>query len=190
MCSEYLNLKHTHESLAENRSVPFMKFSVWLQLEVEERRREGQNVPIDAILLSELPSRNAREYPAMFAYSNHYRCEILLHGNRHLSYDSGVASIASTTCRSSARDRNPVQADLKFVGVLRNIIQVTYGSIRFNVMKCAWTLPNMVGRPTMSVDEHGFWLIKCNALKEVSPDPYIMRAHASQVCMFLVYIRN
>ena len=181
MCREYLAAKQSHEGVPENRNLPFMKFSVWLQVRVAAFMSLRLEVPLDVILLSELPSKKVVEYSAMHAYGNHYRCESVLYGNRHLSYDLGIAYIAQTTCRASSRDRSPVQADLKFVGVLRNIIQVSYGSITFNVMKCAWIQPNLVGRATMRVDEHRFLLIKRSALKEDSPDPYIMPAHASQV---------
>lgn len=81
----------------------------------------------------------------MYAYANHYRVEDTIEGNPYVTYDSGVACIATTMCEYSATDRRLVQANLKYVGVLRKIIRVDYNVLQVNVMSCDWIKPNMAG---------------------------------------------
>ncbi|KAG0593706.1 hypothetical protein M758_UG012500 [Ceratodon purpureus] len=68
--------------------------------------------------------------------------------------------------QDSASDMRPVEANLKYVGILRKITQVDYGVAKFNVLSCSWIKPNVAGNRTMRKDEHGFWLVKNNAFKE------------------------
>ncbi|KAG0573946.1 hypothetical protein KC19_VG223900 [Ceratodon purpureus] len=117
----------------------------------------------------------------MYAYANHYRTEDPVEGNPYVTYDSGVACIATTTCRYSATDRRPVQADLKYVGVLRKIIRLDYSVIQINVMSCDCIKPNIVGNPSMRQDPHGFWLIRTGDFQRGNSEPYILPVHASQV---------
>lgn len=129
------------------------------------------------------------EFNAMWAYGSHFRAESELLGNIYISYDSGIAVVALTTCQSSRADRRPVDAALKYVGVVRKIIRITYGTYQVNVMRCSWIKPNVVGNRTMRQDEHGFWLVKKDAFQPRSAEPYILPAHASQVCILVHYVR-
>lgn len=141
----------------------------------------GEVVPHDLLILSRPPNSQVTEYPSMFAYGNHYRCEDPLLGSTHVSYDSGVASIINQRCRASVNDRNEIDADLKYVGVLRKIMRVVYASLKMNIMKCSWVKPNLVGNPTMRVDEHGFWLARVGVFQQEDVEPYIFPEQASQV---------
>ena len=131
--------------------------------------------------LCQLPSPDVVEYNGLNAYGNHFRIEGEVIGNTHVSYDSGVAAVATTTCQSSASDRRPVDAALKYIGVLRKIMVVAYGPLKMNVMKCTWTKPNLVGHCTIKQDSYGFWLVKRDAFLHQNAEPYILPAHASQV---------
>jgi hypothetical protein len=76
---------------------------------------------------------------------------------------------------------NRVEAHLKYVGVLRKIMSVDFSSLKVNILKCQWYQPDLMGRPTMRVDEYGFWKLKENTFQEVKNEPYLLPAHASQV---------
>ena len=143
---------------------------------------DGEQVSHDLRCISQMPDIRATEYPAMYAYGSHYRCLDELFGSTYISFDSGVACTMTQACRASASDRNPVEAPLKYVGVLRNIIKVEYASVKINVMKCQWIKPNLRGpNRTMRRDDHGFWLVKDGEFQAANIEPYIMPEHATQV---------
>lgn len=180
VCSEYVVARSRHLEIRANRD--FKPFSTWLEEKVEDLLATTGNVPFNVMLLRQQPSTRVAEFPMMYAYGSHYRCEDRLLGGTHVSYDSGVASIINQVCMSSRSDRNPVEAQLRYVGVLRKIIRVQYASFKVNIMKCQWIKPNLVGRPTMRKDEHGFWLVKEGVYQGEDDEPYILSTHASQVC--------
>ena len=118
----------------------------------------------------------------MWAYGSHYCCVDEVIGSTHVSFDSGVACIASQTCHASVADRIPIEAALKYISVVRNIIKVDYAALKVNIMKCQWIKPNLVGsNRTMRQDEHRFWLIKDGEFQSHDREPYIMPGHATQV---------
>lgn len=153
---------------------------------------EGEVVSSDLRNLAQFPLTSVFEYKRMWAYGNHFRAEDITIGNTHEGYDSGVAAIVSTECQASTADRRLVQANLKYVGVLRNIIQVNYVSLKVNVMECSWIRPNVTGNATMKTDEHGFSLVKRDAFQGPRAEKYILPAHASQVTIhiYLVLLVN
>ena len=131
--------------------------------------------------LAILPQPIITKYKRMWAYGNHFRAEDPIRGNTYLTYDSGIACVAATECQSSAADRRPVEAKLKYVWVLRNIIQVNYVYLKINVMVCSSIKPNVAGNPTIKQDDHGFWLIRKGAYQGPREEPYLLPVHASQV---------
>ena len=85
-------------------------------------------------------------------------------------------------CRASNRDRNVVDADLPYVGILKQIVQVTYQTMTRTVMNCSWIRPNLAGNPTVRQDEYGFWLVKYNARQDPHREnPYVFPYSVSQV---------
>ena len=158
-----------------------MSFSTWLDNQVELLRSQNVVVSPEVRNLASLPNAEVEEYRGMSAYANHYRIEDPVEGNPYKTYDSGVACIASTLCQFSATDRRPVQANLKYVGVLRKIIRLNYRVLQINVMSCDWIKPNVASNPTMRKDAHGFWLVKRGAYQRANAEPYILPVHASQV---------
>jgi hypothetical protein len=67
-----------------------------------------------------------------------------------------IACLGNQCCQASRDDRNPVNATLKYIGVLRSIMRVHYASTKINVMKCAWVKPNVMRSRKMKMDDHGF----------------------------------
>ena len=79
--------------------------------------------------LSKLPIPVVKHYTSMYAYGYHFRVDDE-EGRSNVSFDSGVACIATQTCRSSTRDRHPVEAPLQYVGILKDILEVDYGHLQ------------------------------------------------------------
>ena len=61
-------------------------------------------------------------------------------------YNSGITIVITTVCRSSACDPCVVEVDLKYVSILKRIIQVRYGIDTLQtLMECSWIRPNLEG---------------------------------------------
>ena len=98
-------------------------FSAWLDRRVDSMRADNICVSAELRNLAHLPKPIVEEHGGMSAYGNHFRCEDPIVGNPFQTYDSRVACIASTLCQTSNVDRRPIEANLKYVGILRKIIQ-------------------------------------------------------------------
>lgn len=159
----------------------FEPFSAWLDRRVDSMQQAGEVIPTELRHLSQMPQSVVMEHRGMWAYGNHYRIEDTLQGNPYLTFDSGVACLATTLCQHSPRDLRPVEAELKYVGILRRIIRVDYVHLKINVMECSWIKPNIAGLRTIKQDEHGFWLIKKDAYQGGNANPYVLPVHTSQV---------
>lgn len=157
-----------------------MRFSTWLEERVQLMADEGQAPALALVTLSKLPNPVVGHHTSMYAYGFHFRVDDES-GPSHVSYDSGIACIATQTCRSSRADRHPVEAALKYVGILKDIIHVEYGHIRYVVLKCSWIKPHVEGSPTIRVDKHGFWSVRFSARQVPSIEPYVMPSHVRQV---------
>ncbi len=69
-------------------------------------------------------------------YGNHYKVEVEMWPT-HAMYDSGVACIFRQGSRSFVRDINIVMVNLHYVGVLKEIILVSYTGQHVTLMKCS-----------------------------------------------------
>jgi len=49
--------------------------------------------------------------------------------------------------------------NMHYVGVLKEIIDVSHGRLHFVVMRCSWIPVNTRGNATVKQDEYGFWLM-------------------------------
>ena len=106
----------------------------------------------------------------MWAYGAHFTCSS---ENRPctVSFDSRIAAIPpSATC---------TEID---VGILKNIILVSYGAVNPVVMEGSWIKTRDQGRRVVRKDQYGFWLVHYNCRE--APDnhnPYVFPASVSQV---------
>lgn len=93
--------------------------------------------------------------------------------------NSGVVLQTKTSSFASARDRNPINGNVTYYGVLRDIIQLDcyeHGSAM--IFKCDWI--DYRGRERgMKTDEYGFTLV--NLDRCVSDDPFILASQIEQV---------
>ena len=181
---EYRTLRLDHEERERRtRQRPFTSFVAWL----EERVRlmlltNADAVSQDLVDLSRPPSNRIGECDAMWAYGSHYRCLNEDDDNNFVSFDPGVTVVIKTWCRLSARDRHPFEAELKYVGVFRKVIQVRHGDTLRTVMQCFWIRPNLEGIPTMRRDANGMWLAKYWSRQQPEREPYVFPYNMKQVC--------
>ena len=180
---EYSEIRNAEESRSRRR---FSRFSHWLRERVQAMADEGQAPHVSLVTLSKLPIPIVQRHNSMYAYGYHFRVDNE-QGQSHISFDSGVACIATQTCRSSRADQHPIEADLQYVGVVKDIIEVDYGHIQYTVLKCSWIRPDTRGNRTIRQDEHGFWSVKFGARQFPPIEPYIMPVHAKQVHVRIIY---
>ena len=106
----------------------------------------------------------------MWAYGCHYTCNSERQPTT-VAFDSGIAAIPpSPTC---------LEID---VGILRNIILVTYGAVSCVLMEGSWIKTRDQGRRVVRKDSYGFWLVQFACREPLQKEnPYVFPANVSQV---------
>jgi hypothetical protein len=102
-------------------------FAQWLQEYVQGALDHNEAIDEDIICLSQPPSKTTLSYVSMWAYGNHYCVEDEM-GDCHTTYDNGIACIFIQGSHSFAQDHNVVMATLRYVGVLKEILVVSYAT--------------------------------------------------------------
>jgi hypothetical protein len=160
---------------------------------VQEKLENLEDVNDELVNLSTEPCTRALSYRSMWAFGNHYRVQKgnMLH---HGTYDSGVATMFSQARRGSSNPEAFV-SELKYVGVLRDILLVTYCTNRRVVFCAAWAAANARGAGSVRQDAYGFWLVNFDRLDDHCPEPYTFPGQVSQVinlpfCFSLFYIQQ
>ena len=155
-------------------------FADWIENKVRQMGIDGEQVSADVVAMSRLPSPYVKHHNSMWCRGYHFRTHDE-EGRQHVTFDAGVAAIITQECRSSVADMNPIEADLQYVGIVKDIFTIDYGHLKFNVLKCSWIKPDIVGERTIKQDRDGFWLVKHQARQSPEVEPYIMAVHARQV---------
>ncbi|XP_073122021.1 uncharacterized protein [Henckelia pumila] len=73
--------------------------------------------------------------------------------------NSGVSLVASTMLVCSAKDKNPLIADVSFYGVIEEIWELDYHQFQVPLFKCAWVAND---KGVINNDECGFTLVNMN----------------------------
>ena len=74
--------------------------------------------------------------------------------------NSGVTIVAKIMQVSSAKDKNPIESDMVFYGVIEEIWELDYHSFRIPMFKCLWVENNS----GIKVDDLGFTLVNFNKI--------------------------
>ena len=164
-----------------------LSFADWIEDRVRLMGFNGENPSADLVTMSRLPSPLVKHHNLMWSFGYHFRTDEE-DGRQHVSFDSGVAAIITQTYRLSRLDLNLIEVDLQYVGIIKDIMQVNYGHLKFNVLKCSWIKPDLEGEPTIREDKDGFWLVKHGARQSLDVEPYLMAAHARQVRIALLLL--
>ena len=131
-------------------------------------RSEGFPVGPELLELHCPPSHVAFSFKAMWAYGCHFRCDPETRDS-HVTFDSGIASVSSD---SSTLD----------VGILKDILLISYGKLNCVVMQGEWIKSTEQGRAAIRKDRYGFWSVLFNA-RERGPqvNPFVFPSTVSQV---------
>jgi hypothetical protein len=137
----------------------------------------SNNVDIELLRLSSLPSREAETYQQMWAYGNHYR--VFAEGEEHgfLTQDYGIASIFGA--------EEGRTAGVSMVGVLKEIIVVRYSAQRRVVFRGSWIRNDPGPRSSTQVDKYGFTTVRFNDRIARNREPYVLPATVRQVNLML-----
>nr|BAV56711.1 transposase [Ipomoea nil] len=90
--------------------------------------------------------------------------------------NSGVSLVANIMQVSSAKDKNPIESDMVFYGVIDEIWELDYHTFRVPVFKCNWVETNN----GIKVDDLGFKLVNLDRIGFKS-DSFILGSQAKQV---------
>ncbi|KAL5563421.1 hypothetical protein UlMin_033168 [Ulmus minor] len=107
---------------------------------------------------------------------NGYTFHTREHDLRSTTQNSGVTVEGESLHVSSAKDKNPVYANMSYYGVIEDIWELNYTSFKVAVFRCKW-VNNKTG---VKVDENGFTLVDLNKEGD-SSDQFIMASQAKQV---------
>ncbi|KAL5551593.1 hypothetical protein UlMin_001769 [Ulmus minor] len=107
---------------------------------------------------------------------NGYTFHTWEHDLRSTTQNSGVTVEGESLHVSSAKDKNPVYANMSYYGVIEDIWELNYTSFKVAVFRCKW-VNNKTG---VKVDENGFTLVDLNKEGD-SSDQFIMASQAKQV---------
>jgi hypothetical protein len=119
-------------------------FSKWINKHVRDLHYAQFPIPEDIVRLSSPPSKIAIAYRKMWAYGAYYRCfEEECVGHR--TYDSGVAV-----------DESEITGNDIDVGILTNILMVSFGTLSTVIMKVSWIKNIDQGRRIVKKDSSGF----------------------------------
>jgi len=126
-------------------------FGEWLHEYVRKALDYNEPFNEDIICFSQPPSRIVESYASMWAYGNHYWVEGEI-GVYHMTYDSGIACIFIQGNRSSARDCNVITTNLYYVGVLKEILVISYATMKRILFRASWIPSNLRGVQTIRQD--------------------------------------
>ena len=143
----------------------------------------SNNVDIDLLRLSTLPSKEAETYQQMWAYGNHYR--VADDGDRlgFVTQDYGIASIFGAEEGRSA--------GVTMVGVLKEIIVVRYSAQRRVVFRGSWIRNDPGPRTSTKVDQYGFTLVRYADRIARDREPYVLPATVRQVlCVVTIQFQH
>ena len=96
--------------------------------------------------------------------------------NNRNTQNSGVSLVAKTVQVSSAKDKNPVECDMTFYGVVNEIWELDYITTRVPVFFCDWVKSDS----GIIYEDFGFTLVNLNRIGHKS-DRFILASQAKQV---------
>ncbi|XP_042387441.1 uncharacterized protein LOC121979516 [Zingiber officinale] len=91
--------------------------------------------------------------------------------------NSGVSLVANTMLVCSAKDKNPLLADVSFYGVIEEIWELDYHQFHVPLFKCAWVAND---KGIINNDECGFTLVNLNKRGHKN-DEFLLASQVNQV---------
>ncbi|XP_024178737.1 uncharacterized protein LOC112184731 [Rosa chinensis] len=132
-------------------------FADWFEAKVSAQMKENPNEVSQTIRwLAGKPSFTVHSYGG-YRY-NGVKYFTKQRDNARAVQNSGVTLVAKTWQVSSAKDKNPVESDMTFYGVIEEIWEVDYHDFKAPLFLCRW-VENEKG---IKQDELGFTLVNLN----------------------------
>ncbi|XP_050939141.1 uncharacterized protein LOC127148819 [Cucumis melo] len=152
-----------------NRSFPN-----WIRDEVMREIQEGQVVSMTIRWIAHGP------HPVVMIYEG-YKVNGICYNTKRRDdtrtvQNSGVMFVASTMHVASAKDKNPIIADMSFYGVIQGIWEVSYNTFGVTLFRCDW----VDTKNGVRVDDLGFTLVDLNRIGHYSGS-FILASQARQV---------
>jgi hypothetical protein len=155
-------------------------FGVWLRRRCATMTVAEQEERPELMALSWPPSRKVCAFSGMKSYGSHYRVDMEEGSPKHVTFDSGVAELTPRR-RGVSLTSSHAHIQLARVGVLKNILVMSYGNLNIVLMVVSWVAKHTDERPRLRRDAHGFWLANMAARPRDTANPYLLPALASQV---------
>ena len=161
-------------------------FPTWLHGYVRNALETSAEIDEDLVMIANPPSRLALHFPHMWAYGNHFRTDNEQHCRRHSTYDSAIATLFTEPVRAGGVDSGVVEVTLQYVGILKEILMVTFGTLKVTLMRASWiNMDNGNGAPSTVRDECGFFLVQHERRLPALEAPYVFPSQVSQVSIVL-----
>lgn len=150
-----------------------------MKAEIEAKRELRLEVELfgyDLISIMEGPTMQAIGYNKLWAYGNHFRTA---------TYDVGLTTCDSlmkmdywVECISHKKDKNPITANLPYVGIIDQILEVQYGLATPILLKVVWfNTPMNLKRTGMKKDNTGMFMVDGRSKKPShmpQDEPYVL----------------
>ena len=175
-----LNREYEREAAASHIN---LSFGAWLRRRCAVMTALEQEERPELMALSIPPAKKVFAFSSMTSHGSHYRVDVEEGTARHVTYDSGVAEL-EYRIPSESSSRAVAQVELVRVGVLKNILVLSYGNTNIVLMVISWVPKHTNECETLRRDAHGFWIANLQARPRDTMSPYILPALASQVCYF------
>ncbi|XP_070037416.1 uncharacterized protein [Nicotiana tomentosiformis] len=156
------------------------KFHIWFRkyIIVEKIHMAGEQIPEEIQNLAIGPSKQSKRMSGYI--SNGVRYLTKSRDAKLKTQNSGVMVKAATQSYASARDRNPILAEVTFYGILTDIIELYYtANLKFILFRCEWVDNN---KGLIVEDDYGFTLVNFSHLlykrQHPSNEPFIFASQA------------
>ncbi|KAL5558570.1 hypothetical protein UlMin_034781 [Ulmus minor] len=161
---DYKTLCEAHYYVLQNTTVvdPYMSehkrsFSSWFKRKIETELARPENTISQQIRwLAHEPKREVLSYSGYGIGGYYYNTSE--HDSRSTTQNSGAMVEAESLHMSTAKDKNPIYANMLYYGVIEDIWELNYTQFKIPIFRCKW-VDNKGG---VKVDENGFTLVDLN----------------------------
>ncbi|XP_062089101.1 uncharacterized protein LOC133795662 [Humulus lupulus] len=153
----------------------YRTFSSWLEQKVVNDLRNPSNNVSDIIKwIFRGPSLNVTKFSSYMV--NCTKFTTMERDKNRNTQNSGVSLIATTFQVSTSKDRNPIECDMSFYGVIKEIWELDYIITQVPVFFCDWVKSDS----GVKKEDLGFTLVNLNLLGHKT-NRFIMATQATQV---------